>query len=404
MRLPLVASMLIGLCCAAPSSWAQSSSSAATPPTARPTGWTWRPSLFALASTDENTDPPVSLFPVAFEEPAFAGNLGASLDGGQRTTKTRTAIGLFGLVRSPISGPDRAVYVAGRVSWSWQPAAAWRVDIRDSAKLQRQPQLEVAGFQRNNAVVGVEWRPTASPVGVSVEVGDRRRDLPALEVLGFARQSVTLGLVSSNTTSAAEVGIGLQRYRAPTATGRRLVLSAEAAKFGHATIGSARYAFVDPRADRSTPFTGDGGGQTGEFSDIDRPAFLEQLALAGGDSTIASEVFVLDPIETDSDDWDFGRRKHVVVGYLSRQFAGEAVLSGSIRYQRRDGPNLLAPEGSALAAPFRDNRVDVRVTFRRPISKRLVVVGQASYLRNRSDRPILDFSRRLLGVGLQVQF
>ncbi len=404
MRLPLVTSMLVGLCCAAPSSWAQSSSSAATPPSAPITEWTWRPSLFALASTDENTDPPLGAFPLTFEEPAFAGNLGSGLDGAHRTANTRIAVGLFGLVRSPLSGPDRAMYVGGRVSWSWQPAPAWRLDIRDSAKVQRQPQLDVAGFQRNNAVVGVEWRPTTSPVGVSLEVGDRRRDLPALEVLGFARQSVTLGVVSSTTTSAAEIGIGLQRYRAPTATGRRLVLSAEVAQFGHATIGSARYSFVDPQADRSIPFTGDPGEQSGEFSDIDRADFLEQLAFTGSDSTIASEVFVLDPIETDSDDWDFGRRKHVVVGYLSRQFAGEAILSGSIRYQRRDGPNLLAPEGSALAAPFRDNRVAVRVTFRRPISKRLIVVGQASYLRNRGDRPIIDFSRRLLGVGLQIQF
>lgn len=404
MRRPFVASLLACFCCVAPSAWAQSTSSAARPPSGPTTPWTWRPSLFLLASADENTDPPVGAFPVTFEEPAFAGNLGAGLDGTHRTAKTRLAVGLFGLTRSPLSGPDRAMYIGGRISWSWQPAAAWRLDIRDSAKLQRQPQLDVAGFQRNNAVVGVEWRPAVSPVGLSLEVGDRRRDLPALEVLGFTRQSVRMGIVSSTTTSAAEVGIGLQRYRAPTATGRRLVLSAEVAKFGHATIGSARYAFVDPRADRSTPFTTDAGEQAGEFSDIDRADFFEQLAFAGSDSTIGSEVFVLDPIETDSDDWDFGRRKHVVVGYLSRQFAGEVVLSGSIRYQRRDGPNLLAPEGSVLAAPFRDNRVAVRVTFRRPISKRFIVVGQASYLRNRGDRPIIDFSRRLIGVGLQIQF
>lgn len=402
MKLPVVAWFLVGVCGVGSPSWAQSTRDV---PAAQPTTpWSWRPALFALASADENTDPPVGAFPVSFEEPAFAGNLGAGLDGAHRTANTRIAVGLFGLVRSPLSGPDRAMYVGGRVSASWQPAPAWRLDFRDSAKLQRQPQLDVAGFQRNNAVVGVEWRPTRSPVGISVEVGDRRRDLPALEVLGFARQSVTLGVVSSNTTSAAEVGVGLQRYRAPTATGRRLVLSAEVAKFGHATIGSARYSFVDPRADRSIPFTDEAGEQAGEFSNIDRADFLEQLAFAGSDSTIASEVFVLDPIETDSDDWDFGRRKHVIVGYLSRQFAGESVLSGSIRYQRRDGPNLLAPEGSALAAPFRDNRVAVRVTFRRPISRRLIVVGQASYLRNRGDRPVVDFSRRLLGVGLQVQF
>ena len=404
MRGPLAACVFIGLCWAAPPLSAQSPATPAAPSAPPTTGWTWHPSLVALASADENSDPPVGAFPVNFEEPAFAGNLGAGLDGAQRSATTRTAVGLFGLVRSPSSGPNRAMYVGGRVSWSWQPVAAWRLDVRDSAKLQRQPQLDVAGFQRNNAVAGVEWRPAASPVGVSLEVGDRRRALPALEVLGFARQSVTLGVVASTAASAAEVGLGLQRYRAPTATGRRVVLSAEVAKFGHATIGSARYSFVDPRADRSLPFAGEVGEQAGEFSDIDRADFLEQLAFAGSDSTIASEVFVLDPIETDSDDWDFGRRKHVAVGYLSRQFAGETVLSGSIRYQHRDGPNLLAPQGSALAASFRDSRVAMRLTFRRPISRRLIVVGQASYLRNRGDRPIIEFSRRLFGVGLQVQF
>ena len=404
MRLPVVIALCAGVISAAPPVWAQSPPSAAQTPSVPAPNWTWRPSLFILASADENTDPPVGTFPINFEEPSFAGNLGAGLDAAHRTANTRLAGGLFGLMRSPLSSPDRAMYVGGRVSWSWQPTPAWRLDVRDGAKLQRQPQLDVAGFQRNNAVVGVEWRPTTSPVGMSLEVGDRRRSLPALELLGFARQSATLGIVSSNATSAAEVGIGLQRYRASTATGRRLVVSAEVAKFGHATIGSARYAFVDPRADRSTPFTTETGDQAGEFSDIDRADFLEQLAFAGSDSTIASEVFVLDPIETDSDDWDFGRRKHVAVGYLSRQFSGEAVLSGSIRYQRRDGPNLLAPEGSALAARFRDNRVALRVTYRRPLSTQLILVAQASYLRNRGDRANINFSRRLLGIGLQIQF
>jgi hypothetical protein len=357
-----------------------------------------------LASADENTDPPGGAFAVNFEGPAFAGNLGAGFDTTHRTAHTRLAAGVFGLLRSPLSGPDRAMYVGGRVHWSWQAAPSWRVDVTDSAKLQRQPQLDLAGFQRNNAVAGVEWRPATSPIGISLEVGDRRRALPALELLGFARQSFTLGVVSSSRTSAAELGVGLQQYRAPTATGRRFVVSAEAAKFSRTTIGSARYAFVDPRSDRSISYTGGPGEPGGEFSDIDRADFLEMLAFAGSDSTIASEVFVLEPIETDSDDWDFGRRKHIVVGYLSRQFSGEAVLSGSVRYQRRDGPNLLAPEASFLAAPFRDNRLALRLTYRRPLSTRFILVTQASYLRNRGDRAVINFSRRLLGIGLQIQF
>lgn len=370
---------------------------------ARPFPWIVRPSLFLMATADENTDPPIGAFPVDFEEPVTAGNLGAGLDLAHRTSRTRFTAGLFGLVRSPISGSDRAVYVGGRIDWSWQLAPAWRIDISDSAKLQRQPQVDAAGFQRNNAVAGVEWRPQASPVGLSVQVADRRRSLPDLDILGFDRQSLTVGLVTSSATTAAEIGVGLQHYHAATATGRRLVLSAEIAKFGRSTIASARYALVDPQHDRPRPFVGEAGEQ-GEFSDIDRADFLEQMAFAGSDVTIANDLFVLDPIETDSDDWDFGRRKHVLVGYLSRTFGGGAVLSGSIRYQRRNGPNLLAPEGSALAAPFQDNRVAVRIAYRRPLSAHLTLIAQASYLRNRGDRPVINFSRQLYGIGLQVGF
>jgi hypothetical protein len=403
MKLRVAIVMFVGLAGAAASARAQSSPDTAAAPSTPPTAWSWQPSLFILASADENSDPPLDAFPVGFEEPAVAGNLGAGFDMAHRTAHSRMGGSVFGLLRSPQSGPDRAMYVGGRFDWSWQLAPSWRIDVTDGAKLQRQPQLDVAGFQRNNAALSVEWRRKA-PLGVSLEVADRRRDLPALEVLGFARQSVTLGLVSSNATRAAELGIGLQRYHAPTASGERMVVSAEVARFGRTTIGSARYAFADPRADRRRPFTGDVGEQGIEFNDIDRANFLEQLAFTGNDSTVASEVFGLEPLETDSDDWDFGRRKHVMVGYLSRRLSRGAVLSGSIRFQHRDGPNLLATEGSSLAEPFRDSRLALRVTYRRPLSARFILVSQASYLRNRSNRSVINFSRQLFGLGLQIQF
>lgn len=399
----VVISAVLGVVSAVSAS-AQSSPNAlpASPPPAAV--WTWRPSLFMLASVDENTDPPVGVLPITFEEPGFAGNLGAGLDGTRRTASSRLIVELFGLMRSPVSSPDRAMYVGNRIGWSWQVAPAWRFDFRDSGKLQRQPALEIAGFQRNHAAAAVEWRPPTSPLGVTFELADRRRSLPAVELLGFERQSAALELVSSTTTSAAEVGIGFQRYRARTASGRRLVVSGEVARFGRAFIGSARYAFVGSGANRLTPFTGDGGEQAGEFSDIDRADFLEQLASVGSDATLPNEIFSLDPLETDSDDWDFGRRKHVVMGYVSRNVASSGVLSGSIRYQRRQGPNLLAPEESPLAAPFSDSRLALRLGFRQPISTRLFVIAQVSYLRNTGDRPLSKFSRRLLGIGLQIQF
>lgn len=399
MRRFFAVTAVVGLC-------GVSAVQAQTPPSPQsptPTGWAWRPSLFLLASADENTDPPVGAFQVSFEEPAFAGNLGAGLDGLLQAPTMRTSVGLFGLVRSPISSPDRAVYLAGRANWSWQPSATWRIGVRDSVKFQRQSELSAAGFQRNSVTANVEWRPLTSPFGLSVEIGDRRRSLPEVERLGFARQSLGVALFSSTATAAAEFGVGLHRYDAPTATGRRLTLSGEVARFGRVTTASLRYAFMTPKSDRSKPFA-ESHDQHGEFGDIDRGIFLEQLAFAGTDATIASEVFVLEPIETDSDDWDFGRKKHVLVGYLSRRFAGGSTLAGSARVQRRDGPNLLAPEGSVLGAPFVDTRLVTRLTYRYPLTPRFSIVAQGSVLRNTGNRPIVNFSRQLLGIGLQIQF
>jgi hypothetical protein len=252
-------------------------------------------------------------------------------------------------------------------------------------------------------VLSVDWHPAHAPTTWSLEVGDRRRALPSLEILEFARRSVTLTAATSSDRAAASLGVSIQPYRAETASGRRFVVSAEAARFARSGVLSARYAFVTPWADRINPYAGNEYGELGEFGDIDRADFLEQLSLEGSDTAFGTQALSLDPVETDSDDWDFGRRTHVLVGYLSRRLQGNAVLSGSVRYQYRTGPNLLALPGSPSAAAFTDNRLGLRLTFRQPLTKRLVGVAQASGLRNSSARPAANFSRALIGVGLQIQ-
>lgn len=393
-----VAVLLTLLCCAgAGAAVAQP----AAPPAAA--GWTWHPSLFVLASGDENDDPPVGAIPVHFEESEFAGNVGGGVDGAVAWGRSRVALDLFGLARSPLSEETRSMYGGGRVHWSWQPSPAWSLHARDAAAFQRQPQLPLAGFQRNDAVVGVDWRGAGRPVGFGLEVGDRRRQLPELEALGFARQSLTASATMATRTFAGEVGISAQPYQTSTAEGRRLVLSAEAARFGRGTVASLRYALAEPWVDRPRAYDDEEGSESGEFSNIDRAEFLEYLSLDGSQSTIAAETLALDPVETDSDDWDFGRRKHVLLGYLSRTVGRATQLSGSVRYQHRDGPNLLAFGDAVQGARFRDSRLGVRLTFRHPITGRFTAVAQVAALRNRSERAAADFSRRLVGVGLQIR-
>jgi hypothetical protein len=401
--------ILVAICSAASLAEAQTSALEApasnlAPSAAEPSPvWTWHPSLSVLGSVDENHDALTGTDPARFEEAELAGNLGAGLVGSAVTSRTHFAYDVFGLARSPVSGTMRSFYAGGRASWTWQFAHDWQLSASDSAKLQRQPSLPVAAFQRNEATLDVDWRPARSPVAWSLEIGDRRRVLPSLEILEFDRRSVTLTASVSRALSAASLGISVQPYRTDTASGRRIVISAEAGRFGHGGVASARYAYVGRWVDHVRDYRGEGHTELGEFGDIDRADFLEQLSLEGGALGLGSESVSLDPIETDSDDWDFGRNKHVIVGYVSRHLPGHALLSGSVRYQHRVGPNLLALPGTPSAFSFADSRLGMRVTFRQPLTPRLSGVAQISGLSNRSERASANFSRTLVGIGLQIQ-
>lgn len=398
MRARLIAAFTVCGVCLASIGGAQTpaSSSSTTSP------WTWRPSVFVLGSADDNDDPPVGAPAVMFEQPEFASNLGAGVDGSTRTRNSRTSLGAIGLVRSPLSSSNRSMYLSSRLNFGWQFAQTWRMNVSDNAKIQHRPALDAADFQRNNASLDLEWRPQSSSVGLTFDVSDRRRALHELAILNFERQSAGVGVVASNATLAAEARVSLQPYHAPTATGSRLVVSGELAKFGRSTLGSLRYSFVEPMRDRRREYESSAEGA--EFGDIDRVLFLEELGSSGSDVLIAADLLAIEPVDTDSDDWDFGRRKHVLDGYVSRSFPGGAVVSGSIRFQHRTGPNLLVPADSPSAVSFHDERLTLRGTYRQTLTNRLTFVAQASMLRSTGDRPIVNFSRPLLGIGVQIHF
>jgi hypothetical protein len=240
-------------------------------------------------------------------------------------------------------------------------------------------------------------------LGISLEAGDTRRILPELEALGFSRQAGSVVMSFPRTAhSAAEVSASLQRYRATTVTGSRAVVSGEVATFGGPMLGSLRYAWFPPINTRQRlPDVTQPGGGSSEFQGIDAAEFFEQLAYAGSDAAVLSESFFLDSLEADSDEWDFGRQKHVLTGFGSRRLGARASLSGFVRGQHRRGPNLLVP-GDLTS--FADDRLLMRATFRYPVSNRVTLLVQGSYLRNWSDRRSFDFGRSLVTAGFQLHY
>jgi hypothetical protein len=206
------------------------------------------------------------------------------------------------------------------------------------------------------------------------------------------------------TQSSAQVGAELQRYRAITAEGRRLALSAEMGRFTRGRIATLRLEWFEPTHDQR--LTEDAGGASGgqsEFGDISRSEFFESLVLAAGESWITGDFFYLDPLASDSDEWDFGRRKQVVTAYVSRRVGARTKVEGFLRFAHKRGPNLLVPAGPE-GGVFTENRTDLRGAFTYLISPRLQALLQVSYLHNSSDRPDRLFTRTLVGLGLRWQF
>jgi hypothetical protein len=365
-------------------------------------GWRWKPSVYLLGSVDESTDRPLGANGVEIVEASPAGNVGAGLDGQHHDQQGRLHAVVFGLIRSPASGQDRSFFAAGRVEGSRAIAAGWTLTFGDNAKLQRRPQLALVDFQRNEGTVGLEWRHT-NGFGIAAQASDRRRALPELQALGFARQSAGMtALLPWGPHGGAEIGASYQHYDAPTVTGERVVISAEAATFGTNAFSSVRYAWFIPHRDRRpSADSAQQSGDSAEFGDIDRAGLLEQLAFDSSDAAVLSDSFFLDPLESDSDEWDFGRHKHVVAAFGSRRLTSRVSLSGFVRIQHRRGPNLLSLTDTS---PFTDDRAALRATLRYQFSHRVIGLAQGSYLRTWSGRPGFDFRRALVALGLQVQF
>jgi hypothetical protein len=372
-------------------------------PGPRPT-WQFKPSLYALGSIDESSELPFGSSDLDISEASPAANLGLGLDFGRETSESHLRGSLFALTRSPFNGGDRSYFGAGRVEATRRFGQGGRLTLADGFKVQLRPQLDVSDYWGNAATLRAEWtRPSGR--GFGLHVGDRRRTLSDLDLLGFSRQSGGVGFFFPvRARGRAEVGVDVQHYSAATARGERLVLGGEVAAFGGPGIFTLRLAWFEPISDhRRVSAAGEPADQA-EFGDIGRAEFFEILALQGAYGAVLGDAFFLDPLQSDSDEWDFGRRKQVLTSFVSRRLGGHTTASAFLRLQHKRGPNLLLPEGASGATSFGDDRVEVRGSLRYQIRRRVSLVLQGSYVKNWSNRPTLDFYRVLGAFGVQIEF
>jgi hypothetical protein len=373
--------------------------------------WQFDPSVYALGSLDNSTDFP---FGAAFRnrrEPLAAANLGAGLDVAHQTTTGWFRSSLFGLARSPFSDFDRTLFGAGWVEASRRFGSTGRLTFSDEGKGQGRPNADVSDYWYNAAALRAEWHHSGGG-GFELQVNDRRRGLPDLKFLGFSQQSVGGGaLFPMGAKGRARLGAEVQRYSAPTAEGGRAVAEAEWARFTQWGIATVRLAWFQPFGDRrllppAEAGEGDegGDGEDYEFADVGRSEFFEMLTFRSAHIPMLEGSFFFDPFESESEQWDFGRRKLVLACFASRRFGTRSTASAFLRFQHKVGPNLLLPADAEGSASFVDDRIEARAAVGYKLRPRATLLFQGWYVEGWSARQPLDFRRFMLSAGIQIHF
>jgi hypothetical protein len=370
-----------------------------------PTQWQIDPSAYLLGSLDNSTDLPFGGTTRERREPLGAANLGIGLDMTQEKKEGWFKSSLFGLVRSPFSEFDRTLFGAGWVEASRRFGGSGRLTFSDEGKGQTRPNADVSEYWYNAATLRAEWR-RAGENGFELEADDRRRGLPDLRFLGFSQQSLGGGLFfAGGARGRARLGAEIQRYSAPTAEGGRAVAEGEWARFTPTGIVTLRLAWFQPFGDKRRPALPGGDDDEGyEFGDVGRSEFFEMLTFRSAHTPMLEGSFLFDPFESESDQWDFGRRKVVLAGFGSRRFGARTTASAFLRFQHKNGPNLLLPAGAPGADSFVDDRFEARAAVGYKVRPRASLLFQGWYVESWSVRQPLAFRRFMVSAGVQIHF
>ncbi len=387
-----------------------------------------RPALYVVGALDDSGDVPGALNQELLGPPRSL-SLGGALDALWEGRASRFQGSLFGIVHSPYSDSERGLLLAGRVHAMRVLGSTTRVTFDDSARLQRGSGAGLIDYARNEAVLGIEWQRARGPAW-TLRVADRHRKVTELSRLCFCREAASLGAaftLSPRLLLAAEVSA--HRYSTETVRGESGAVTLSLAHVSLRRTVALRGAWFVPVHDRPTrqlaaaasfnnaadpaneatlvrdapvlspaPLPPSGTGQP----PTDTP--LEGAPSMAGNSSLESSAdpFLFDPLESDTDEWSFGRHKQVVALLLSQRLAERTRVALLTRYQHSSGPNLLT--AYATGPDTVENRVWWRLTLRHQVWRQTVVFLHGGYLLNRSTDDSQDFSRALVVGGIEIPF
>jgi hypothetical protein len=392
-----------------------------------------RPALYVLGAVDDAHGISGALDQELLEPPRSL-SLGGALDALWEGRAARFQGSLFGILHSPFSDSERGYLLAGRVHAMRNLGDATRLTLDDSARLQRRSQLGLTDYTRNEAVLGVEWQPTRGPAW-TFRLADRHRKVTELSSLGFGRQAMSLGATFTLTPRlrlAAEATA--HHYSTDTVHGESGALTLELTHVSLRRTVSLRSAWFVPVSDRLaqpqaasdmlTYVVAPGGEATlvrgtGPLMAPEpvAPAEMEPVAAdtllladgpvgrsTAGDSGLVgfADPFLFDPLESDTDEWSFGRHKQIVALLVSQRLAERTRVALVARYQHSSGPTLLV--ATTPGPDTRENRLWLRLTLRHQVWRQAAVFLHGGYLVNRSSDDAQDFTRGLLVGGLEIPF
>jgi hypothetical protein len=404
-RTPILAGLLL-----AGSTWAEADESSV------------RPSLSVLGvseSVSGAADVPAGSF-----DRDLAVDVGAGLDGRTRSESGGFDWSAFALLQDPAREKTRGLFLAGRFRGAWAAGDGWRFRLDDSARFARREAPTLADFQRNEVSAGFE-QVRGSGLAWGVRASDRRRAVPGDRKEGFNQQALLVSGTWGGAESQWRAESGPQHFSTSAAVGWRWLGSLEWAKRTGPWTTAVRAGISVPMSDGPPGTGGSGAAQappsptpgpptpsvtpTPEGPDV--PTFEGSIppedkssgdppGPAPNEPGLIGPGIVIDLLEDDDTDWDFGRQRQDIVLVLGRSFGPRVTLGAEVRGSRERGPDLRA---GAAAADVRRDRLAVRAHLRRTLGARWTVLLQGGWQRVTDSRPGQGYSRGVVSLGLELR-
>ena len=377
----------------------------------------WRPAVYLLGTSERGSGPAYAP-PLDRLRHDDAASVALGLDVRRMLQKGKLEASAFALAHDPASAADRGFFLAARAraTFLWGDGA-WTLRVEDSPRVQRRESVEVSDFERNE--LWAEIARKAGGTAVGLRVSDRRRSVRDDPLQGFARQWLSASVSGGSPGERSwRVEAGPQRYTTDVTTGWRLASALEIVARVLRAHAALRLLWIEPLSDHDrayatgatpsapspspmppspTPVPPEGYGRP-PVADTVAPAASPQFSPPP--PQLVSPVLIVDPLDCDEADWDFGRRKQELRLVIAGRLPGALSASFELRAQRERGKDVtvIGPE-----VDVRRDRFVLRGSLRRQLGTRLALLAEGSWQHVSDNRPGFAYTRTIVAIGVELR-